>query len=394
MKKIIVLGGAGTMGYEAVKLLLERTGAEITVADASVKGLKRVEAELGTRVKIASADVNDRDELVRLLKGADVVISTVGPFYKYAASVIKAAINARVNLVDIDDDFDATKDSLELDDDARRAGITAIIGMGASPGVTNLIAKLGASRMDRTDDIRLYWGESAIDPTGSAAMMHRFHITAEKVPVFIDGKWVEAQGFSEPEIVEFLPPVGKLEVVLTGHPEPVSLPRYIKGVKNVSIKGALYPPKMMELYRWLIDTGFGSNEMFMVNDSVSMPFRELAVRIIRSMPRFAPGYFKDILEDALGKYEACAGTFKIVVSGQKGDKQVTRTYDLMADNVAHSTALPAVMAAQAIMDGRVNVSGVMAPEGALDAAMFFEAMSRDARVREMVSESADSINVS
>lgn len=394
MKKIIVLGGAGTMGYEAVKLLLERTGAEITVADASVKGLKRVEAELGTRVKIASADVNDRDELVRLLKGADVVISTVGPFYKYAASVIKAAINARVNLVDIDDDFDATKDSLELDDDARRAGITAIIGMGASPGVTNLIAKLGASRMDRTDDIRLYWGESAIDPTGSAAMMHWFHITAEKVPVFIDGKWVEAQGFSEPEIVEFLPPVGKLEVVLTGHPEPVSLPRYIKGVKNVSIKGALYPPKMMELYRWLIDTGFGSNEMFMVNDSVSMPFRELAVRIIRSMPRFAPAYFKDILEDALGKYEACAGTFKIVVSGQKGDKQVTRTYDLMADNVAHSTALPAVMAAQAIMDGRVNVSGVMAPEGALDAAMFFEAMSRDARVREMVSESADSINVS
>lgn len=393
MKKVIVLGGAGTMGYEAVKLLLERTGAEVTVADASVKGLKRVEAELGTRVKITSADVNDREALVRLLKGADVVISTVGPFYKYAAPVVKAAIDARVNLVDIDDDFDATRDCLDLHDDARKAGITAIIGMGASPGVTNLIAGLGASRLDRTDDIRLYWGESAIDPTGSAAMMHWFHITAERVPVFIDGKWADVQGFTEPEVVEFLPPVGKLEVVLTGHPEPVSLPRYIRGLKNVSIKGALYPPKMMELYRWLIDTGFGSNEMFMVNDSVSMPFRELAVRIIRSMPRFAPGYFKDILEDALGKYEGCAGTFKIVVSGKKGDRQVTRTYDLMADNVAHSTALPAVMAAQALLDGKVKETGVMAPEGALDAAMFFEAMSREARVRETVMESADSINV-
>ena len=394
MEKIIVLGGAGTMGFEVVKLLLERTVGEITVADASVKGLKRVEAELGNKVKTACADVNDREAVVKLLKGADVVISTVGPFYKYAASVIKAAIDARVNLIDIDDDFDATRDSLELDDDARKAGITAIIGMGASPGVTNLMAKLGASRMDRTDDIRLYWGESAIDPTGSAAMMHWFHITAEKVPVFINGKWVEAQGFTEPEVVEFLPPVGKLEVVLTGHPEPVSLPRYIKGVKNVSIKGALYPPKMMELYRWLIDTGFGSNEMFMVNDSVSMPFRELAVRIIRSIPRFAPGYFKDILEDALGKYEGCAGTFKIVVNGQKAGRQVTRTYDLMADNVAHSTALPAVMAAQALLDGKVKEAGVMAPEGALDAAMFLEAMSRDARVRETVTESDDSINVS
>jgi len=392
MKKIIVLGGAGTMGSEAVKLLLERTDAEITVADASVKGLKRVEAELGNKVKTAGADVNDRESLVKLLKGADVVISTVGPFYKYAATVIKAAIDARVNLVDIDDDFDATKDSLELDEAARKAGVTAIIGMGASPGVTNLVAKLGASRMDRTDDIRLYWGESAIDPTGSAAMMHWFHITAEKVPVFINGKWVEEQGFTQPEVIEFLPPIGKLEVVLTGHPEPVSLPRYIKGVKNVSIKGALYPPKMMELYRWLINTGFGSMDTFMVNENVSMPFRELAVRIIRSMPRFAPEYFKDILDDALGKYEGCAGTFKIVVSGQKGDSQVTITYDLMANNVAYSTALPAVIAALSLLDGKVRQSGVMAPEGALDAAMFLENLSKDATVRETVTVSNNKIS--
>jgi saccharopine dehydrogenase (NAD+, L-lysine-forming) len=211
--------------------------------------------------------------------------------------------------------------------------------------------------------------------------------------VFRDGRWEQVQGFTEPEVVEFMPPIGKLEVILTGHPEPVSLPRYIKGVKNVSIKGALYPPKMMELYRWLIDTGFGSRESFMVNESVSMPFRELAVRIIRSMPRFAPGYFKDILEDALGKYEGCAGTFKIGVSGKKGDRQMTYTYDLMADNVAHSTALPAVMAALALLDGKVKASGVMAPEGALDASMFFEVLSKDAKVRETVTESMPNINV-
>ena len=394
MKRIIVLGGAGTMGYEAVKLLLERTSGEITIADANVNGLKRVEAELGKKVKTTGVDVNDRESLVKLLKGADVVINTIGPFYKYAAGVIKAAIDARVNMVDIDDDYDATKDSLELDEAACKAGIAAIIGMGASPGITNLVAKLGASRMDRTDDIRLYWGESAIDPTGSAALMHWFHITAEKVPIFINGKWVEVQGFSQPEVVEFLPPIGKLEVVTTGHPEPVSLPRYIKGVKNVSIKGALYPPKIMELFRWLIDTGFGSNSTFMVNESVSMPFRELAVRIISSMPGFAPGYFKDIFDDALGKYEACAGTFKIVVSGQKGDKQVTRTYDLMANSVAHSTALPAVIAALALLDGKVKSTGVMAPEGALDAAMFCDALSNDFKVRETVTETAENIDVS
>ncbi len=393
MKKILVLGGAGTMGQEVINLLLERIEAQIVVADANLKGLKQVETVYGPKVSTSTVDVNDRQALIKLLGGADIAISTVGPFYKTAATVIQAAVEAGCNLVDIDDDFDATRSSLDLDQAAKKAGVTAIIGMGASPGVTNLVASLGASRLDQVDSIRIYWAESAIDPTGPAAMAHWFHITAEKVPAFVEGKWVEVNGFTEPEWIEFMPPIGRLEVVYTGHPEPVSLPRYIKGVKNVTIKGALYPPKMMELYRLLIDTGFGSDQNFKVTDEISMPFRELAVRIVRSMPRFAPGYFQTILEDALGKYEACAGTFKIVVSGKKGDRDTTYEFDLMADNVAHSTALPAVLAALAILDGQVSQKGVLAPEGAFDAGLFFAEIAKGAKVRETKLESVPYINM-
>ena len=70
-----------------------------------------MEAELGNRVQTAAIDVTDKEALVKLLKGADIAISTVGPFYKYATMILKAAIEAHVNIVDIDDDFDATKDS-------------------------------------------------------------------------------------------------------------------------------------------------------------------------------------------------------------------------------------------------------------------------------------------
>ena len=55
MKKILLLGGAGTMGSEAAKLLLERSDAKLTIADYSAKGLKRVEAELGNRVQTPRA---------------------------------------------------------------------------------------------------------------------------------------------------------------------------------------------------------------------------------------------------------------------------------------------------------------------------------------------------
>ncbi|MCX5996516.1 MAG: saccharopine dehydrogenase NADP-binding domain-containing protein, partial [Chloroflexi bacterium] len=166
MKKIIVLGGAGVMGAEAVRQLIKRTDAEIVIADSSAKSLKRIAAELGNRVSVVEIDVDDHAALVKLLKGTDVAVSTIGPFYKFSNRLVKACIDAGVHFLDIDDDFDSTRESLELDDEAKKAGITAIKGCGASPGITNIIAKHAADKLDKVDDIRIYWAQSGIDPTG------------------------------------------------------------------------------------------------------------------------------------------------------------------------------------------------------------------------------------
>jgi saccharopine dehydrogenase-like NADP-dependent oxidoreductase len=382
MKHIIVLGGAGTMGSEVVRQLIERSDAKITAADANTKALKRVASELGDKIETSVIDVDDFNNLVQLMKNADVAISTVGPFYKYSNKLLKASIAAKVNFVDIDDDFDATKEALSLDDEAKKAGITAVIGIGASPGITNMIAKYGASKLDRVDEIRLFWAESAIDPTGPAALSHWFHIISGDIPIFKNGDWGNVKGFSEPEVVEFLPPVGKLEVRYTGHPEPVTLPRYIKGLKNVSIKGALFPPSIMELYKTLVETGFGSTETFIIAEGLSMPFRELSARIVRAMPRFAPEFFGEILKEALEKYQSCAGAFKIEVTGEKRGEEVQYVYDLVADSVSRGTATPAAMAALMIVDGKVKEKGVLAPEGALDISLFFSEMTREAQLHE------------
>ncbi len=285
MKHIVVLGGAGTMGSEVVRQLTQRSDAKITIADASSKALNRLAAELGDRIDTSVIDANDFDSLFQLMKGADVAVSTIGPFYKYGSKLVKASIAAGVNFVDIDDDFDATSESLSLDEEAKKAGITAIIGMGASPGVTNIIAKYGADKLERVNEIRLFWSESAIDPTGPAALSHWFHIISGDIPVFKDGDWANVKGFSQPEVVEFLPPVGKLEVYYTGHPEPVTLPRYIKGVKNVSIKGALFPPSIMGLYKTLIDTGFGSPRNLHCSRGRVYAFQRI---VFQNRPGYAP----------------------------------------------------------------------------------------------------------
>ena len=374
MHKIVALGGAGVMGTELLRQIIKRSDAEIVVADASAKALKRSVAEFGTRISATEINVNDHDALVKLLKGASVAVNTLGPFYKFGNRIVKACIDAGVNFLDIDDDFDATKDCLELNEAAKSAGIMAIIGCGASPGITNIIAKHAADKLDKVDDIRIYWAQSGIDPTGPGAMLHWFHITAEQIPIYRDSKWVDVRGFTEPEVVEFLPPIGKQTCYYTGHPEPVTLPRYIKGVKNVSIKGCMYPPSMMSFYKVMDEAGLGSKDDFIVNDKLTMPMREVTVRITRAMPRFAPDFFKEAFRESVEVYKNIAGAQKLEVKGERKGEKVTFVYDYMGENVTQATTIPAAIGAVMIMDGKVKQKGVLGPEGAFDAGVFITAL--------------------
>lgn len=384
MKKFLVLGGSGTMGAEIAHQLVERSDAKIIVAAwaADSKGLEKVARELGNRVSVRVVNVNDFEALVQLMREADLVINSIGPFYKYGAKVVEASINAQVNFLDINDDFDAVEASLSLDKKAKEIGTTAIIGMGGSPGLTNMLAKYGANKMDKVDEIRIFWAESSIDPTGPAAMMHWLHIISGDVPVFKDGNWVNVRGFSEPEVVEFLPPIGKLEVFFTGHPEPVTLPRYIEGVKSVSIKGSLFPPRMMNMYKVLTDLGLGCTDDLIVTEALAIPLRELSVRIIRAMPRFAPGYFEQILKETSELYQSCAAAIKVKVTGNRGREKVQYIYDVITDSVRLTTAVPAAVVALMILGGKVTKKGVLPPEGALDADLFLSEMKKEVRLCE------------
>ncbi|MEX2707184.1 MAG: saccharopine dehydrogenase NADP-binding domain-containing protein [Candidatus Freyrarchaeum guaymaensis] len=379
---ILVLGGAGYMGSEIANQLVKRCDAEITISDIDSKGLNKVATKLGDRVTTRVINVNDLNDLVLLMKSSDIVVSAIGPFYKYGVKIVKACIQAGVNFVDINDDYDATQEVLSLDEEAKKAGVTAVIGLGASPGFTNMLAKYGADKLDKVQDIHIFWSESSVDPTGRAAMEHWFHIIAGEVPMFKDGKWVNVKGLSDPEVIEFHSPIGSLEVYYTGHPEPVTLPRYIKGVKNVTIKGGLYPPSIMRVWKVLTEVGFGSKEDFRIKDDLSMPLRELLVRLLRAMPHFAPEFFNELYTQATEKYQGYAGAIKVEVIGEKQGEKMQYTYDTVSDSVRLGTAIPAALGTIMILRGEVKVDGVLAPEGAIDSKMFISEIKNETKIYE------------
>jgi len=148
------------MGQVAVQTLLRNESINhVIVADNDPQRLKSFVESLDTeRASAKVVDISDEAALVEVMREGDVVMNTSGPYYRYGVAVVRAVIEARRNYADMDDDWRPTQQVLELDVKAREAGISVVVGIGSSPGATNLLAKHAAAQLDRVDAVHTAWG--------------------------------------------------------------------------------------------------------------------------------------------------------------------------------------------------------------------------------------------
>jgi saccharopine dehydrogenase-like NADP-dependent oxidoreductase len=369
--RTLVLGGAGGMGQGVARDLIKQTQiTQVTLGDINTDP-DRLAAKLrvSEKVSLIQIDVNDHGGLFHAIGEADVVVNCAGPFYKTAVAVARAAVEAKVNYIDICDDYEAAEIlfSSDIDQAAKDAGITVLTGMGSDPGTNNVLVKWYADRLDRVDDIYLYWVVSIAELAG-AAWDHSLHMTLGKIPQYIDGRLQYVEGGTEAEPEKFLEPLGTCHVRYVGHPQPITIPRYIKDVKNVIIKGALIPLWVDELIKEQKDTGLLSTEPIEVKGTQVTPY-DLALRLWDTIPQN-----RDNGPQSSG--------LKVIVKGERDGKQVTYTAD-MVGRMAPGTGLPASIAALMMDAGDVTVRGVVAPEGCIDPDKFLGAfLQRGARIHQ------------
>ena len=124
--KILVLG-CGQMGEAAVEDIYKYGNfKEIIIGTRRIEKAKRVAQKLsGNKLKISprEMDINNTEELEVLMRGSDVVVNCTGPNYMYELPVALSAIRTRVNLVDINDEYETTFEMLDLDGKAKEAGV-------------------------------------------------------------------------------------------------------------------------------------------------------------------------------------------------------------------------------------------------------------------------------
>lgn len=263
---LVVLGGGGAMGRITVRALAEDARvSHITVADVNLAAAERTIAWLGQgqdKTHAVACDVRDEQTTAEILQSSAVVLNATD--YPFNLHVMRAALAARVSYADLGGLFHMTRRQYDLDTAFREAGVTAILGIGSTPGITNLLARVAVDQLDSVERLDVRIGSSDFRQSGAPfatpySIRTIFDECTLEPMVYADGDWHTVPPMSGQEHVDFPAPVGSVTAMHTLHSEVALFPVSFRdqGLRHASFKIA-FPPAFLSQLKLLVDIGLAS----------------------------------------------------------------------------------------------------------------------------------------
>lgn len=200
MGDVVVVGGTGFYGRYLVDDLLRYTDASILVV-----ARRPGRSSIG-RVRTAAVDHRDAAALSRVVSGAAVVVHCAGPFQFMPLGPLRAALAARVPYVDISEDRGFRRAVLEL---SAGTDIPVLTGASVVPAMEAAAAATLAGEFDDLIAIRSAAAPDTRRHRGDAMFRAMLHGAGVSFLAPRDGVSRLVRGWSEPEWVEFPPPLGR-----------------------------------------------------------------------------------------------------------------------------------------------------------------------------------------
>jgi len=233
--RILVLGGAGAMGRVAVRDLAENSQAqEIIVGDLNIEKAEEIAKWAGNqKITVKKVDISNIGSLVEAMKEADVVANAAP--YVFNMKVTRAAIKTGKPLTDLGGVYYTTLEQLKLNEEAKNADVTIVLGCGVAPGIADVLAKYGADKLNLVEAVHIRYGDRNFEP---AKYKWTFQTVLEeytKGPViYQDGEFKKLPPFSGKHVVKFPEPVGERSCCYALYSGIATLPQTIdKGVKTI-----------------------------------------------------------------------------------------------------------------------------------------------------------------
>jgi saccharopine dehydrogenase-like NADP-dependent oxidoreductase len=360
------------MGSEVTRDLSQTSDfEEIVIADRDLQRAEALAAELGGgRVRAVQANAEDEVALTEKLRGFDVVANCTT--YHFGMNVIRAAIAAQVDYLDLGGLFNTPR-QLQLDELARNAGVTACLGCGATPGVTNLMARYAADQLESVDEVHIAFASfRSIAPSPGLldTVLDEFSPGSRRF-FWQEGQFIEVPAFSGAKHVRFSDPVGEIEVYYVPHSETHTIHRFIgKGVRVVDVRGT-WNPRIMRALQVFSDLELTGEKETQFNGQAILTKQFLRAHILEHAAEF-------------GGDGEWAFLLNVQVIGQSNGSlrkfEYTTRHPLYAEwgtaATAKMTGIPASIAAQKLARKEVSRKGVLAPEACFEPKSFFAELAQ------------------
>jgi len=355
----MLLLGAGMMG-RAIAYDLARSPevSEVHVADIDIGRAEGLIDWVGSeKLKAAQVNVRRSSEVIPVMRGCQAAISAVPYFFNFGLA--QAAVAAGISFCDLGGNMEIVFQELELSREAEKKGITIIPDCGFMPGIANILAALGAKKMDEVEEIHIRDGGLPLEPKPPLGYTILFspqgliNEYVEKLTIIRNGELVEVEPMTELEEVEFPPPFGTLEAFLYNGGTS-TLPFSFKGkVKELDGKCLRYPGHC-EKIRFLNELGLTSSEPILIEGKEVKPRNLLCEVLLKNLEGQAPD----------------ASLMRVTIKGRKGSTGKELTYQLIdyydyqnhITSMMRTTGFSISIIGQMLAKGEISAKGALPPE--------------------------------
>lgn len=333
---VCIIGCGNQGGCLAALLAMEPEVKRVVLADIDVtaaENVKRLIHEIGgeaalVNVETTSVNAMEPEDVARAAEGCSFIFNGILPFCNL--SVMKGALLAGAHYMDLyamSADLEGIKyeetveAQLELDAEFKKAGLTAFLSQGVSPGWVNLAAKYITDQMDEVEEIgirSITWMEAdKLVALGPKELSIAMTLHLEPPSYYKDGAIVPLdKELDFAEEFEFPAPACRKKIYM----ESVScvealIKKYTgKPVKRIYHRGAIFSGRsdvhevIYEAVRNAVLKHPGQEEMKLVDV------------IAESLKPMANVDYKTMLES--GELIDGADTAAVIVKGKKGRQNV------------------------------------------------------------------------
>jgi saccharopine dehydrogenase-like NADP-dependent oxidoreductase len=350
--KVLVVGCGNIGSVAAEDIARSRKRVDVVVADYDKARAEAVARRIGIdNVSAMQLDVTKRDLLLRSLKDYDVVMGFLPGNLGYR--LMEACISAGVGLVDVS--FGA-EDPLVLNKQAEKAEVTVVPDCGLAPGISNLLVGHAVSQLGEVKTVHIMVGglpEKPVPPLGYIITWSPESLIDEytrKARIVRKGRQVSIDPLTGLETVDF-PGVGVLEAFWTD-----GLRTLMSTVKAEDMwEKTLRYPGHADKIKAFEQLGFFDEKEVDV-DGVKVSPKKVTVKLLGRKLRMPDQ--NDIV------------ALSVEVEGVKDLRKTCYVYHLLdyydrkhaVTAMARTTAYPASIITQLMLDGAIKEKGVVPPE--------------------------------